>query len=151
MPLEPDPSEPTESPRLNASHARAVRATFAHVSELLNGAVRAGNGNAAPFDRQRADISRDEALRLEELVRRIHAHMLQALDLLGIERVEPDVSARWAVRTALMFSDIALSELSPQGLRGYGQVGEAEGALIVRVANDLRDLVARATEAMGGD
>ena len=145
---ESTPSAPTGGTHLNPSHARAIRATFAHVSDLLSGVARAGHGELTPFDRQLQDLSPDEVRRLTGLVEVIYERMLQGLQRLGVPRDEPEVSARWSVRTALLFSDIALSELSPRSLRAYGALGEGEGEAVTEVAGDLRKLVAEAMEVV---
>ncbi len=147
MSLPPDASPPTGA-TLNPAHARAIRATFKHVSELLDQATRVGRGDVGPFDRQRPDVSREEADRLTALVGEIHERMLQALERLGIAGPEPEVSARWSIRTSLLFSDIALSELSPEALRAYGVLGEAEGVAISTAARELRELVGHAMQAV---
>jgi len=143
----PDASPPN-GPTLNSAHARAIRATFKHVSELLEQATRVGRGDMGPFDRQRPDVSRAEADRLTALVEEIQVRMIRALERLGIAGPEPETSARWSIRTALLFSDIALSELSPEALRAYGALGEAEGAGITAVARELRELVGNAMQTV---
>ncbi len=143
MPPPLHPRVPAD-PGLNPAHARVIRATFKHVSNLLEQAERVGRGDVGPFDQHQSDVSPEEAGRLAELVVRIHERMLGALEHLDIAGPEPESSARWAIRTALLFSDIALSELSPEALRAYGALGEAEGAAITGVARDLRGLVENA-------
>jgi hypothetical protein len=142
----PDASPPAVQ-TLNPAHARAIRATFKHVSELLEQAARVARGDVGPFDRQRPDVSREEADRLAALVEEIQARMIRVLERLGIAGPEPETSARWSIRTALLFSDIALSELSPEALRAYGALGEAEGAAIDAAARELRQLVGHAMHA----
>lgn len=133
---------------LNSAHARAIRATFKHVSNLLQQAERVGRGELGPFDVHRPDVSPEEAHRLAELVGRIHERMLGALEQLDLAGPEPEASARWSIRTSLLFSDIALSELSPDALKAYGALGEAAGASVTRIARDLRNLVGNATKLM---
>ena len=71
----PDASPPIGT--LSPAHARAIRATFKHVSELLEQATRVGRGDVGPFDRQRPDVSWAEADRLTALVEEIQARMIR--------------------------------------------------------------------------
>ncbi len=135
---------------LNDVHARAVTASFTHVSELLDGVQKLARNDLNPFDRQHLDLTPAEARRLETLAATIRASMLEALDALGIGVPQPDGSARWGARTALLFGDIALSELTGGELRGYGDMDPDDESRIASVVKDVRRLVARARELLRG-
>lgn len=137
-----DPPEPSPSPGsgLNAAQARAVRATFTQVSELLDEVLRLCQGRLNPFDAQQADITPFEARRGEALVEEMRGRLLTALDELGISRPKPEGSARWSATTAFLYAEIALSELSPETLRGYGAVDQEAVQAVAGVAEHLKAL-----------
>ncbi len=135
---------------LNPAQSRAVRATFTHVSDLLDGILKVARDDLDTFDRTRPDLSQVEARRLTALVSSIRGRMLEALDTLGVSRPEPHTSARWSARTALLFSGIALSELSADGLRAYGAIDEHDEQLVAALAEDVRRMVERANDLLLG-
>jgi 2-methylisocitrate lyase-like PEP mutase family enzyme len=134
-------------PVLNPAQARAVRATFTHVSELLDGILRAVAARD-PFDPQQPDLSVAEVRRLVGLVDGIRRRMLAALVELGIRPPQADSSVRWSSRTALLFAEIAVSDLSAEGLRGYGSVEIEAARALSGVADDLRRMIAGGQEEL---
>jgi hypothetical protein len=136
--------------RLNAAQSRAVRAAFTHVSDLLEGVLRIANGRLTPFDRQRADLTSEEVRHLLEAVPAIRARMLEALERLDVPTPEADRSARWTVSTTLSFAEIALSEVTPAELVGYGTLDPGAAEAVAGVVMDLRGLIARAQDILRG-
>jgi nucleoside-diphosphate-sugar epimerase len=149
----PDPRTGGEAraPRvvLNPAQARSIRATFTHVSNLLDGVLRLARGDVTPFDRQHFDLGPEEAQEVVALVTAIRERMLEAMTQLGIPLPEVDGSARWRAQTALSFAEIALADLTPGELRGYGSVDDEAARLVPAIASDLQRLVTRAHEILG--
>lgn len=135
---------------LNTAQARAIRATFTQVSELLDDVAKVARGDLTSFDRTQPDLSPAESRRLTALVSSIRSHMLEALQTLGIPGPEPETSARWSAQTAFLFAKIALSELSAEGIRGYGAVGPEDGDLLAALAGELSGMVERARDLLRG-
>jgi len=135
---------------LNKTHARAIRASFTHVSELLDDIEKLTGDDLNPFDRQRPDLTPAEARRLGALTAAIRAGMLEALDTLGVGSGPPDGSVRWSAKTALLFGDIALSELSGGELKGYGDMEPEDEFRLASVVENVRELVARAQDLLRG-
>jgi hypothetical protein len=131
---------------LNQAQARAVRAALEHVSDLLERVLRIAHGDLTPFDRQRLDLTPDETARLAEVVPAIRERMLDALTHLDVALPQSDRSARWTVRTALSFAEIALSEITPSELVGYGSLGEESAAAVTEVVADLRRMIVGAQD-----
>lgn len=139
-------------PGLNPAQSRAVRAAFTHVSDLLEGVLRIAHGRLTPFDRQRADLTSEETRHLLAAVPAIRARMLEALELLDVPTPEADRSTRWTVSTTLSFAEIALSEVTPAELVGYGPLDPAAAEAVAGVVADLRGLIAQAQDILrGGD
>lgn len=136
--------------RLNPAQSRAVRAAFTHVSDLLEGVLRIAHGRLTPFDRQRTDLTSEEIRHLLEAVPAIRARMLEALERLDVPTPEADRSARWTVSTTLSFAEIALSEVTPAELVGYGTLDPAAAEAVAGVVTDLRELIAQAQDILRG-
>ncbi|MCG6957366.1 MAG: hypothetical protein LJF04_15360 [Gemmatimonadetes bacterium] len=154
-PLEETPPDPgaddaaASRGALNPAQARSVRATFTHVSNLLEGVLRLARGDVTPFDRQHPDLGPEEAREVVALVASIRERMLEAMMQLGIPLPEADGSARWTAHTALSFAEIALADLTPGELRGYGAVDDEAARLVTAIASDLQRIVTRAHEVLG--
>jgi GTP-binding protein EngB required for normal cell division len=97
----------------------------------------------SPFTQERHDLTEEEGRLLVSFVAAARLRMISALDRLGIPRPKQNLSARRSAGTALLFSDISLSELDARSLRGYGALDPASGAEVTAVAADLRSLVRR--------
>ena len=59
-----------------------------------------------------------------------------------------DGSARWTARTALSFAEIALADLTPHDLGGYGVVDEDAARAVTAIAGDLRAMIMRAHQLL---
>lgn len=137
-------------PGLNPAQARALKAAFTHVSDLLEGVLRIAQGSLTPFDRQHVDLTPEEAGKLIVVVPAIRARMLEALGKLDVPTPEADRSARWTIRTALSFAELALSEVTPAELVGYGPLDDATGEAVTGLVTDLRRMLAQAGEGLRG-
>ena len=135
---------------MNRSQETFVRATFAHVSELLDGIARVAREDLSAFSKERPDLSPYESRMLLSFVGQLRAAMLDGLRQLGVAPPEPTVSARWSAVTALTFIDIALSELRPQALRGYGGLDADNAELMGAVTAELQALVSRFLDLLRG-
>jgi hypothetical protein len=135
---------------LNSAQARAVRAALTHVSDLLEGVLRIAHGRLTPFDRQHADLTSEETRHLLAAVPAIRARMLEALEILDVAAPEADRSARWTVATTLSFAEIALSEVTPAELVGYGSLDPAAAEAVAGVVADLRGMIKQAQDVLRG-
>lgn len=149
-PPEPRAEDDAGAPHavLNPAQARSIRATFTHVSTLLEGVLHLARGDVTPFDRQHPDLGPEQAREVIALVASIRERMLLAMTQLGIPLPEADGSARWTALTALSFVEIALADLTPRELRGYGPVDGEAAQAVTAIAADLQRLVTRAHEVL---
>lgn len=132
---------------LTENQLRHVANTLTHVDHLLDDIERLAVASHSPFAAQVGDLSPDEQRLILASVEQFRDHMLTALDRLGIPHPAPSLSARWGIETTLQFADIALTDLNPRELRGYGEL-DAEGeAMVDAVVADLRTTV-RHTRAL---
>lgn len=131
--------------RLNPNQVRAVLARFTHVDQLLGSIEQVARSESSPFAGKRGDLSPDEERLVLSFVAQARRRMLAALDRLGVPRPEPTVSARWSAQTALSFADIALAELGPGDLKGYGDLDLEAAAELDALVTDLRALLGRGT------
>jgi hypothetical protein len=135
---------------LNESQRRHILTTFAHVDALLEEANRVAGGNSSPLGKEQADVTGEEARLLRSLTDVARFRMVAALDHLAIPHPMSSLSARWSAQTALQFADLALSELGPQSLRGYGPVDPGAANELVALATEIRGIVERAIRLLQG-
>lgn len=133
---------------LNEFQAGHIKASFAHVDELLQSVENAAYVEQSPFSTTRADLDADTVRLMQSYIGLARSRMLASLDRLGIPRPEPKVAASWSADTALQFADISLSELDAGTLRGYGPVDGAAAAEVTALAADLRELLRRARDLL---
>lgn len=129
--------------RLNEFQAQHVESTFAHVDRLLNAVEALARANTSPFARERSDVSPTEARFIAAFTQQMRTRMVAALDRLGLPRPEPKTSARHSANVTLRFAEIALADLTPSSLRGYGKVDPEAGSEVAALATDLRELIER--------
>ncbi len=134
---------------LNEHQARRIKSTFAHVDGLLRDVERLAHAHSSVFSTEQPDLSEPESRMLLSLVKAGRARMLATLDHLHLPRPRATLSSRWSVMTSFRFVDIALSELTPQTLRGYGAIDTESSAEVEAIASELRELMARGREVLG--
>lgn len=127
--------------RLSPAQARHVLATFRHVEELLERALRplgeeAETGSLASV---RNDFPPARIAALREAAAAVRAELeagVKALDLPASGRA---VSARWAAATAVRLALIALAELDGRRLAAYGEVSKEAAGEIAQVRERLEE------------
>jgi GTP-binding protein EngB required for normal cell division len=134
--------------RLNANQERWVTTTFVHLDTLLGAIDRLTMESISPFQRERPDLSPDEGRLLRALTAQLRRRLVEALDVLGLPHPQHTQSARWSVGTTLNFVNIALSELTPTSLRGYGALDPATGQLVTALAEQLRAIADRGRDIL---
>jgi hypothetical protein len=133
---------------LNENQRRRVASTFSYIDALLQSVERLAHAQPTEFTRERPDLTETESRLLLSLTEAARTRMLATMDHLGLERPSANLSARWSITTTFRFIDIALSELTPKTLAGYGAIDERSASEVSAVTSDLRELVARGRELL---
>src|SRR5271168_2771980 len=142
---EPNTNLLSTAPGLNDSQARRLRVTCQYIDKLLGdieGILNAAASKAA-FPRYSSDIAPAQRRTIEDYVRRIRAQLLRVLEGQGIPREEPQIPASRAVHVMLGAVDIAVEELKPKYMRGYGEVPESAATELNGIVGELTGLVSR--------
>ncbi len=56
---------------------------------------------------------------------------------------EPHCGSRWAANTALLYAAVAVDELDPDRLRGYGQISDTGHHLLETIRTELHSLIGK--------
>lgn len=135
---------------LNEYQQRRLLVTCQYIDKLLLGVEEVLNASAsnAAFPRYQLDISPDQRRTIEQYLARVRDQLRRALQCQEIPVSPPSIPASRSIRSALGFIDIALEELKPKYMRGYGPVPERAAAALNDIVSELRVLVGRLDRAL---
>jgi GTP-binding protein EngB required for normal cell division len=117
---------------------RYIDDTIGDTQEILNSAV-----SKAAFPKYIQDITPAQRRTIEDYFARIRAQLARVLDGQGIPRPDAWCPASRAVSTSLTVIDIAVEELRPRYMRGYGDLPPALATELEGISGELRGLIAR--------
>ena len=140
---------------LNEYHQRRLRVTFQHIDSLLTEVERilVDAVSDSPFNRYTADTTPIQQKVAHDYVLRIRAAMASAMKEQQIPFPGAGVGSRWAANTTLLYAAVAVDELHPDRMRGYGQISEGGRNLLGTIGTELHSLIAKlqAFLAQGGE
>ncbi len=128
---------------LNDAQQRNLRISCQHMDALLNSVEEVLNSERSNsvFPKYIHDITLVRRKTIEDYLARIRAQLVRVLAGQAIEVEKPRITASHAVHTALTFVEIAIEELSPDRMRGYGPVSEAGAADLNGVMQELQSIL----------
>ena len=128
---------------LSPNHERRISVTFRYIDKMLKDmedSVHASTSKMA-FPQYVQDINPEQGVVIEEHIGRIRAHLVRALERQGIARPPADTPVSRSLHAILIFVEIAVEELKPQYMRGYGEIAAGAAAELNNVSEELRNLV----------
>ena len=130
---------------LNEFQARRLRVTCQYIDQLLSeiGEILHVSSSKAAFPRFLPDIAPAQSRTIEDYLARLRAQLVRVLDGQGIPREKPTVPASRAVHVALGTIDIAIEELKPHYMQGFGDLPEAAATELNGIVGELRSLVSK--------
>ena len=93
------------------------------------------------FRRYVADLTLAQARVIEDHIRRLRSQLLRTLAWQHMKPNPPEIPATRAVTINLAFIDIAVEELKPGYMKGYGSVPEDAVAELNGIVYELHSLV----------
>ena len=78
---------------------------------------------------------------IEDYIARLRGQLLQVLAKQSLAPEEPHISAAHAIHVSLTFIEIAIAELAPHYMRGYGAVSEQGASDLHGVIAELQSTV----------
>ncbi len=148
----PGPEErvrlPDQSISLNPSQRQRLLITCKHIDKLLEDieATLHASDSKSVFPNYTADVDPDERKTIEDYVARIRRQLLQVLASQSLTPEEPRISVTHSIYVNLKFIDIAVTELAPRHMQGYGPVSPAGAADLERIVVSLQTSVNQLTE-----
>jgi GTP-binding protein EngB required for normal cell division len=137
---------------LNSNHERRLSVTCRHIDKLLAEMESTLNVSASKlaFPQYAPDLSPAQRRVIEDYIRRIRAQLIRVLDGQGMERPPADIPVSRALHVNLTFVDIAVEELKPEYMSGYGQVPQAAAVELNGIAGELQGLVKQLDQYLTG-
>jgi GTP-binding protein EngB required for normal cell division len=138
---------------LNEFQARSLSVTCQYVDKMIGEIEQVLNSSTskAAFPKFIKDVTPTQRRTIEDYLARIRAQLTRVLDGQGIPRPEPTIPASRAVSTALLTIDIAVEELRPSYMRGYGTVSAELVTELEGICGELRVLVGRVHQYLAQD
>ena len=129
----------------SSNHARILVAGFLdihHQIEEMEALLASGASSSALSERVN-DISPTEAKVIQDYFARIRSTLLACLQENGVPLDIRRTSLRWTLQTRGTFLHVAIAELGPEQLRGYGELSPAARDALLKIQQELDRLVDR--------
>ena len=151
MPLPPQINQSTQATTgLNPFQANRLAITCHYIDRLLadiESILNPVTSNAA-FPRYAPDIPPSNRVQMQNGISQMRTQMIDALRNLEIPEESPSIPASRAVHALLDAIDIAVQELRPRYMRGYGAVGQKAAADLDAVVGKFSSLVIEINHAV---
>jgi GTP-binding protein EngB required for normal cell division len=132
-------------PSLNESQRRSILSSFLDIHHRMAEmeAMIAQGTIRSPFSGYVNDLSPSESKVVEDYFARIRSAMLARLREAGIRLEVRRTSLRWSLQVGLTFLNIAVAEMGPTQMQGYGPLGADGRETVVNTQQDLDRLIDR--------
>jgi hypothetical protein len=129
---------------LNEFQARRLCVTCQYVDRLLSeieGILDTSDSKSA-FPRYSDDVPRSRRRALEGCISELRAQLLRTVENQGLPK-QPPIPGSRAIQAAISAIDIAVEELKPHYMRGYGDLSEGAAAQLNDIVSELQSLVSK--------
>lgn len=148
---------PDDHITLNASQRQHLLVTCKHIDKLLSDVEATLNaaGSKTVFPSYGNDVTPIQRKTIEDYSARVRGQLLQVLAGQSLQPEKPRISAIHSIHVNLTFIDIAIAELAPHYMRGYGPVSE-EGAadlngIVAELQSAIKELTRYVLQPRGGN
>jgi len=131
---------------LNENHKRSLLSGFRRVDYLLSDIEKVMATSVdppSPFQKYVPDITSAQQKIIAAEIAYIRAEMRRILENKGIEIDHAGISAVRAVSNAIHFADMAIEEMGPKHMRGYGKLTEEGIRELNEVTSRMQKLLTR--------
>ena len=127
---------------LNPSQRHRLRITYKHIDQLLGDIEQTLNVTASKgvFPNYIADITPSQREAIEDYIAQFRKHLRYVLASQGLVPEEPHISAAHSIEVGLTFIEVAIEELAPRYMRGYGPVSEQGAADLYAIMSELQSV-----------
>lgn len=135
----------------NQPQRNRLSVTCAHIDKLLKDIEETLDATASksPFPKYVSDVSPTQRRVIEDYIARLRAQLLRVLEGVQIPVPNARISASHSIYTSLTFIDIAVEELKPRYMRGYGDVPTTAQEMLNGIVAELESLVRQLNRYLG--
>ena len=135
---------------LNEAQRRRLLSSARYVDKLLSEieAILGASESKSIFPKYAADLAPTQVQLVRSNLVRFRNQLARALDGLGIVADSPALGSLHSVRVSLTFVRIAVQEMAPHYLRGYGEVPRAMTPQLEGLCAELEGLLERLGTAL---
>jgi GTP-binding protein EngB required for normal cell division len=128
---------------LNSNHERRLSVTCRYIDKLLADmeSILSVSSSRLAFPQYTPDLTSAQRRVVEDYIGRIRAQLIRVLDGQNIERPSADIPVGRSLHSTLTFVDLAVEELKPEYMRGYGEVPPQAAVELNGIAGELQGLV----------
>lgn len=127
---------------LGEFHKRRILVTFQHIEKLLSQSLHVlARAQSDLHELDLKDISPSKRPQIENYIKLIRKQMRGFLERAKIDLPKPSTPSSWILRTNMTSVDIALEDLYPKKLRGYGDMDPAAASELTHTLQEIRKLL----------
>jgi GTP-binding protein EngB required for normal cell division len=138
---------------LNENQQRNVVVTCQYINKLLadleHSFIEARSNS--PFSRYVNDLAPAEQRLVQDYIARVRTQLVRVLSGQGLSPTPRRVGVRYSILTHLAFVDIAVEELKPHYMRGYGAVAPEASAALNGIVEELHGTIGQLTRYLSVD
>jgi hypothetical protein len=134
---------------LGEYHKRRILVTFQHVDRLLSQSLHVLTRTRSGLQPNHVqDLPPSKVLQTQthiDLIRDQMSSFLRRFEIAVPERSKP---SSWVIKTTLSSVEIALEDLTPSKMRGYGHMDSAASSELTQTIQEMRKLVNQLLKAL---
>ena len=132
-----------ETGDLNESHRRRLLGNARYADRLLSDVEEILNASESksPFPKYRPDVSLHQTRLIRSHIARFRDHLSRVIAAIGIESDGARFSSLHSIHVTLAFVRIAVQEMAPEHLRGYGDMSDGAASELRGVCTELEGLI----------
>lgn len=141
------------STALNEHQQRHLLMSCKYIDKQLDEieSIALGTSSRSLFPRHAPTLTAVQRKLVTDYLARIRSRLLAVLESQGLHPPAPRGDEVFSIRTALTFVDIAIEELKPKYMRGYGEVPDTIVPQIDGIVDELRTIVQKLDQYLGED
>jgi GTP-binding protein EngB required for normal cell division len=138
---------------LNPSQQHRLVVTCQYIDRLLTDLEEAFTEaqSGSPFGRYTNDLAPAEQRLVRDYIARLRTQLLRILDGQDLPAAPRRTALRWAILTHLAYIDVAVEELGPRYMRGYGAVPPEAASVLDGIVEELHATIGQLTRSLSSD
>jgi len=124
---------------LNENHKRKILASIQYANRLLEECLQSSDGPQHPsLSECLQDLSPAQLSRVYSHIKDIRSKFVKLIEKFKIEPETPRLRRSWKIRANLAALDIALEDIYPERLLGYGEIDSATARQLTESIEEIR-------------